>query len=203
MIKTENFEQVEVRSTDELWTWLDANHTRAESVWLVTYKKSVPDRYLSTDDVLDALIAYGWIDGIRRKTEPAVEGDEALERTMQLIAPRQTQHWAKSYKERAARLISESRMREPGQAAITRSKADGMWSFMDDVDALITPKDLQAELDKREGADAFFHGLPDSAKRFTLRWIKLAKTEATRNTRLVETAERSARGKYVKGVRMS
>jgi len=47
---------------------------------------------------------------------------------------------------------------------------------MDDVDALILPKDLQAELDRHEGAAAFFDVLPASAKRFAPRWIKLSKT---------------------------
>ena len=203
MIKTENFDQVEVESPAELRAWLEANHAQHESVWLVTYKKSTPEKYVSVQDILDEVIAFGWIDGIRRKTDPKANAEGELEeRTMQLIAPRSTQHWAKTYKDRAAKLETEGRMHEAGRAAIQRSKVSGMWTFMDDVDALITPKDLQAELGKHEGAVAFFDGLSDSAKRFTLRWIKLAKTDATRKKRLLETAKRSAAGEFVKGVRM-
>ena len=202
VIDTDNFARVEVASAAELWAWLEANHAQEESVWLVTYKKSVPERYVSTGDILDAVIAYGWVDGIRRKVEPRVEEGRSLERTMQLIAPRRAQHWARSYKERAARLEAEGRMREPGRAAIERSKASGMWTFMDDVDALVTPDDLAAALAKRPQALAFFGALPDSAKRFTLRWIKLAKTPATRDKRIATTVERSAAGEFVPGVRM-
>ena len=203
MIRTDSFARVEVASAAELWAWLEAHHAQEESVWVVTYKKAVPERYVSTGDLLDAVVAYGWVDGIRRKVEPRVEGDRTLERTMQLIAPRKSQHWARSYKERAARLEAEGRMREPGRAAIARSKADGMWTFMDDVDALQTPPDLRRALEAREGATAFFDALPDSAKRFTLRWIKLAKTDATRAKRVAATAARSAAGEFVPGVRMS
>lgn len=203
MIETDNFFQVEVASPTELTDWLDAHHAQADSVWVVTFKKSVPDKYVSTQDILNAVIAYGWVDGIRRKTDPKPD-DEGCpqERTMQLISPRKGQHWAKSYKDRAARLEHEGRMHDAGRAAIAASKASGMWTFMDDVDALITPKDLQAEFNKHEGADAFFHALPDSAKRFTLRWIKLAKTDETRRKRIATTAERSAAGAFVPGVRM-
>ena len=202
MVRTDRFAQVEVASAEALWTWLDAHHAQAESVWLVTYKKSVPERYVSTGEVLDALIAYGWIDGVRRKTEPAREGDRELERTMQLIGPRRTQHWSASYKARAERLEREGHMREPGRRAIERSRAEGLWDFLTDVDALIVPPDLAKALAAADGAADFFGALAPSAKRFTLRWIKLAKTPATRARRIATTAERSARGELVPGVRM-
>ena len=202
MIRTDSFDRVEVASAAELWAWLDAHHAQEDSAWVVTYKKSVPERYVSTGEILDAVIAYGWVDGIRRKTEPLEADGRTLERTMQLIAPRRAQHWARSYKERAARLEAEGRMRAPGRAAIERSKANGMWTFMDDVDALVSPPDLAAALAKRPEAGAFFDALPDSAKRFTLRWIKLAKTKGTRDKRIATTVERSAAGEFVPGVRM-
>ena len=69
MIKTDDYVQVEVDSEENLWAWLGANHQSERSVWLVTWKASVPARYLSTGQVLDALVAHGWIDGIRRKLD--------------------------------------------------------------------------------------------------------------------------------------
>lgn len=89
MIKTENFEQVEVKSVAELRDWLLQNHNQKESIWLVTYKKEVLDKYVSIQEVLDQLLCFGWIDGIRRKLDET--------RTMQLIAPRKVEHWAKTY----------------------------------------------------------------------------------------------------------
>jgi len=47
MIKTENFEQVEVESPAELRAWLEVNNAQQESVWLVTYKKSTPEKDVS------------------------------------------------------------------------------------------------------------------------------------------------------------
>lgn len=191
MIQTDNFEQVEISSVAELRHWLAAHHQQQASVWLVTYKKAVPAKYVSTGEVLDELLCFGWIDGIRRKLDE--------ERTMQLIAPRLVEHWAKSYKERAAKLIKQGKMEAAGYQCIEAAKASGLWDFMDDVDQLLVPADLQAELQKYPGASDFFYAINDSSKRFVLRWLKLAKTDKTRTARLQELAQLSARGEKLKG----
>lgn len=192
MVKTENFEKIEITSQEELHKWLEHNHMQQESVWLVTYKKSVANKYVSVSEVLDELIAYGWIDGIRRKLDE--------DKTMQLIAPRKSQHWAKTYKDRANKLIADGKITPSGQASIERSKTLGLWNFMDDVDALISPPDLQKALENNDGALPFFTALSPSNKRFVLRWIKLAKTEATRKKRINQTAELAANGKKIPGI---
>ena len=92
MTKTENFAQIEVSSSAELRDWLLKNHTQKESIWLVTFKKEVGDKYVSVGEVLDELLCFGWIDGIRRKLDD--------KRTMQLIAPRKVEHWSQTYKVR-------------------------------------------------------------------------------------------------------
>lgn len=183
--------RIEVSNTTELEDWLARHHARAESVWLVTHKKSRPDKYLSTDEVLDALLAWGWIDGRRMKLDE--------HRTMQLISPRRVQHWSKTYKDRVARLEQAGRMREPGRAAVARGKASGLWDFLNDVDALIQPADLRAALAEDEAAQAFFNALSPSRMRFALRWLKLAKSEKTRRNRIAKIVSLSARGERVPG----
>ena len=68
------------------------------------------------------------------------------ERTMQLIAPRQEQAWAKTYIQRAERLESEGRMQESGRAAIQQAKASGRYDSMAEVDDLIEPEALMSAL---------------------------------------------------------
>lgn len=193
-ISTYKFAKVEVSSSKDLRRWLARNHKQSDSVWLVTYKASEGVKYLSREDVLDELLCYGWIDGVRRKLDDT--------RTMQLISPRKTQHWAKSYKDRASQLIAAGRMAEPGLQSIKAAKQSGLWTFMDDVDALICPPDLLEAFKEWPAAAENFDAFPPSAQRFTLRWIKLAKTEATRAKRISTTAELAARGEFVPGVRM-
>lgn len=194
MVRTENFDRVQVESSADLRAWLLEHHERDDSVWLVTFLKAPAgsaneSKYVSRDEVLDELISFGWIDGIRRKLDD--------ERTMQLIGPRRVQHWSKTYQERAAVLIADGRMHAAGLAAIESSKQNGVWDFMDDVDALIAPDDLLAALDANEPARQHYEAFPPSTKRNTLRWIKLAKTEATRSKRIATTARLAADNRRV------
>jgi uncharacterized protein YdeI (YjbR/CyaY-like superfamily) len=191
MLKTENFKKVEIISQEQLRNWLINNYSQKEGVWLVTFKKSEKEKYVSRDEVLDELICFGWIDGIRRKLDNT--------RTMQLISPRRVQQWAKTYKDRAAKLIEENKMHQSGLDSIKEGKESGLWNFMDDVDNLIIPKDLDIALNKLEGAFDFFNNINDSSKRFVLRWIKLAKTEKTRNSRIEKIAKLSSIGEKLPG----
>jgi uncharacterized protein YdeI (YjbR/CyaY-like superfamily) len=191
MIATENFGKVEIKNITELRQWLMENHKIEASFWLVTYKKVVSEKYVSTGEVLDELLCFGWIDGIRRKLDE--------KRTMQLISARKTQHWARTYKQRAEKLITEGRMEEPGFESIEASKANGLWHFMEDVDNLIIPEDLLKALKERAAALNFFENINDSSKRFVLRWLKLSKTETTRARRIDEIVRLSSQGKKLPG----
>jgi Conserved hypothetical protein (DUF2461) len=72
MIKTKNFEKIEVTSAAELRHWLDEHHTQKASDWLVIYKKHATDKYVSIDKILDELLCFGWIAGIARKWDDPV-----------------------------------------------------------------------------------------------------------------------------------
>lgn len=189
MIETENFAKVEVSTADALRAWLAAHHAQEASVWLVTFKKHVAGKYLDRWAVLDQLVCFGWIDGIRRKLD--------ADRTMQLISPRRQQSWAKTYRDRAARLIAEGAMAPPGQAAIDRAKALGLWEVNRDVDAIEPPADLIAALAAQPGALAFFEAAAPSYRRNVLRWIAGAKRAETRARRIAQTTDLSAGRKKV------
>ncbi|MEO0812758.1 MAG: hypothetical protein AAFY60_07840, partial [Myxococcota bacterium] len=45
------------------------HHHREEGVALVTFKKHKGSAYVSTSDVLDELLCFGWIDGARCKLD--------------------------------------------------------------------------------------------------------------------------------------
>ncbi len=191
MIKTENFIQVEVKSSSEVREWLLINHTQKESIWLVTYKKEITEKYVSVQEVLDQLLCFGWIDGIRRKLDK--------ERTMQLIAPRKVEHWSQTYKLRFTKLEELGLIHQSGLNAVETSKKAGLWNFMDDVDNLIIPNDLQEALTINNEAKLFFEAINASSKRFVLRWIKLAKTDKTRASRIEQIVVLSSKGEKLKG----
>lgn len=162
---------LEITSSEQLWSWLAENHCLRESFRLVTWKAAHPDKYVGREDILDALIAHGWIDG-RRFT---VDND----RTAQLITARKQQAWSKTYKERVERLRREKRMHPAGEASVAEGHRLGLWNFFDDVDALLVPDDLSGILNLAKWND-----LAPSYRRNVLRWIKLAKTPETRRKRI-------------------
>jgi hypothetical protein len=79
----DRFIEVEVRSVDELRSWLAEHHSQTEGVWLITYKKHVLSKYLMHEDLLDELVAFSWCDGRRMRVDD--------DRVMQQISPRRTQ----------------------------------------------------------------------------------------------------------------
>ena len=141
VIETERFAKVEVHSAMDLRSWLAEHHAQTASVWLVTFKKHAGPTYVSKTEVLDELLCFGWVDGLARKLD--------ADRTMQLISPRQMHSWAKTYRDRAARLERDGRMQQPGRLAIEHAKAMGLWLATSEVDALVIPPDLLAALSAR------------------------------------------------------
>lgn len=192
MVKTENFEQAEITSQVVLREWLLKNHTQKGSIWLVTYKKQVFEKYVSVQEILDELLCFGWIDGIRRKLDE--------NRTMQLIAPRKVEHWTKTYKDRYKKLESKGLIERAGKEAVLKSKVNGLWNFMDDVDALIKPEDFINVLNTFDNATNNFNAFGASSQRFILRWIKLAKTTETRAKRVHQAAELADKNLKIPGL---
>ncbi|MEM1280289.1 MAG: YdeI/OmpD-associated family protein [Cyanobacteria bacterium P01_H01_bin.152] len=189
MTKTEIFQTEEVKPVQKLREWLIANHSQTESIWLVTYKKHMGANYVSVQEILDEVLCFGWVDGIRRKLDD--------DHTRQMISSRQTQHWAKSYQEQAAKLITAGRMQAAGLAAIEASKQKGLWNLMDDVDALIQSADLVTALDDHPPASENCAAAASSYQRNILRWSKLAKTPKTQAKRIQETAVTAAQNRKI------
>jgi len=161
--------------------WLAANHTRAEGVWLITYKKAAGKPTLSYEASVEEALCFGWVDSKGGKLDE--------ERTMLYFAPRKAgSGWSRPNKERVERLIADGRMAPAGLAKIEQAKADGSWALLDAVENLEVPDDLAAEFARYPDARANFDAFPRSARRGILEWIVQAKTAPTRAKRIAETA---------------
>lgn len=187
-----NDERIEVRSQAELEAWLvTEGTTRAESIWLVSYKKHHPD-YLSFGEIVESLLCHGWIDSTTRRVDE--------DRSMIRIAPRRAgSTWSRVNKDLVARLEAEGRMTDAGRAVIERAKADGTWTILDDVEALVVPDDLADALDGTPGARGHWESFPASARKNLLWWVKSAKREPTRERRIATIAAEAAEGRRANG----
>jgi uncharacterized protein YdeI (YjbR/CyaY-like superfamily) len=177
----ENLPTIEITSRAALRAWLAAHHATAGSTWLITHKKSEGAKYVSYDDVVEELLCFGWVDSLPRKLDD--------KRSMLLIAPRKpASNWSKLNKDRALRMIAAGQMMPSGMALIETAKQHGAWTALDLVEELALPEDLIAQLGQFPNASACFEAFPKSAKRGILEWILNAKTDATRQKRIEETA---------------
>ena len=187
----DDLKRIQVDSPDALWGWLLLNHNCDASYLLVTWKKSRKEKYISREEVLDALIAYGWIDGRRYALDE--------ERTMQLICKRKQQKWTQSYRERAEKLATAGLMHMSGLTVVNEAKASGTWLINVDVDELICPSDLLQAL-KMKKAESWWNDAAPSYKRNLLRWLSSAKKETTRQKRCDEIATACGERRKIKNM---
>ena len=176
-------------STAQQWrAWLAAHHTRQQGVWLVSYKRRTGKPAIEYEDAVCEALCFGWIDSTYRSLDE--------ERGMLWWAPRRKGSlWARTNKERAARLEAEGRMTDAGRAAIEQAQSDGSWEVLTPVEALVVPDDLAVALETHPGATDQWEAFAPTAKRAYLLWIATAKREPTRAGRVIETAERVAAGR--------
>jgi len=187
MGKLDDAERVSVETSAEWGRWLADNHATSTGVWLVLFRKHVDGPTITYEDAVVEALAWGWIDSVVRPLDDA--------RRLQWFAPRKKgSGWARTNKARIALLEQEGRMQAPGAAVIEAAKADGTWTLLDDVEALIVPSDLVEAFGRHPGAAQSWESFPPSAKRFNLAWIVTAKRAETRATRVEQVAENSARG---------
>jgi uncharacterized protein YdeI (YjbR/CyaY-like superfamily) len=174
-----------VRTRPELRAWLQANHATSKAVWLASYKKHNPD-YLAYEPQVEELLCWGWIDSVTR----ALDAD----RTMILVAPRNPKSaWSAINKAHVERARASGAMTPAGEAKIAIAQVNGMWDFLNDVDALIDPPDLTTAL-QATGTEGFWAVLPRSVRRGTLEWVKTAKTPETRAKRIRDITDSARQG---------
>lgn len=157
--------------------WLQANHAKAASIWLVCYKQQSGTPSLSWSEAVDEALCFGWIDGTRVSA--------GNDRFMQYFTRRKPGSvWSKINKDKVGRLIEEGLMQPAGQASIDLAQQNGSWTILDSVEALLIPPDLQHALDAHPGALDRFHKLSKTTKKGMLYRLVAAKRPETRTKRI-------------------
>lgn len=175
-----------VTSAADLREWLAAEHTRPGGVWLVRSRPGFDVDAVDYEHVINELLCFGWIDAVIKTLDER--------RSVLWISPRRKGSvWSKPNKERIERLLAVGRVQPPGLAVIDRAKQDGSWTVIDGPEKLEVPDDLDAALAADPDAQARFAAFPASVRKAYLTQIALAKSEATRQRRIADTVERSAR----------
>lgn len=187
MSRIEALPHVEIESRAAWRAWLAANHAQSEGVWVVAYKKHCGQRHVTWPEIVQEALCFGWIDGRTRRVDE--------DRVKLYVSPRRPGSiWSALNRRHVAELSRKGLMTPAGQRLVDAAMADGSWTFLDDIDALIEPDDLAAALDASPAARARWETTSASDRKLALYQIKTAKRPDTRARRIEQIAARAARG---------
>lgn len=176
---------ITAKNGQEWREWLHKNHATAKSVCLIIFSKSSETQSITWSEAVDEALCFGWIDSKVNKRD--------AESRYQFFTPRKPKSfWSRINKEKIEKLIAEGRMTDAGMQVVELAKQTGTWTSLDDVENLIIPYDLQETFNRYPQSAQNFDAFPKSAKKLILTWILSAKTQATREKRLEETAAKAA-----------
>jgi uncharacterized protein YdeI (YjbR/CyaY-like superfamily) len=186
-IDSKKFIEVEPKSRAEWRKWLEKNKDQKESVWVVIYKIKSGKVNLTSVDVVEEALCFGWIDSVPNKIDEF--------KFKLLVSPRKpTSSWSALNKSRVKKLMAAKLMTEDGLKKIKAAKHNGSWKKLDSSDRFEMPQELVAGFKKNKTASAFFDTVAPSSKRAILEWINSAKTKETRLKRIKETVQLAAKG---------
>lgn len=181
-------------NTNEWREWLVENQNTRQSVWLVYYNKASAKKSITWSEAVDVALCFGWIDSKKVKID--------AETSHQFFSKRKPNStWSKINKEKIEKLTAQGLMTQAGLACVEVAKQNGSWNILDEVEALIIPKDLEAAFANSPAAEAFFSNLSKSVKKILLSWLVLAKTTGTRQKRIAEIIESAEQGLKPKHIR--
>jgi uncharacterized protein YdeI (YjbR/CyaY-like superfamily) len=176
----------------EAWdSWLARNGAASGGLWVKLARKGAGVACVGKAAAIEAALAFGWIDGQL----------DAFDERFWLVrftrrGPRSK--WSQNNVETAKKLLAAGRMTAAGLAEVEKAKADGRWdaAYAPQSKAEV-PHDLQAALDARPAAKAFFATLKGGNRYAILYRIHDAKTEKTRAARIEKFVAMLALGQTV------
>jgi uncharacterized protein YdeI (YjbR/CyaY-like superfamily) len=181
-------EVIEARDRTEWRRWLEAHHDRPNGVWLILRKKSAGEPRLTYDGAVEEALSFGWIDSRANLLDE--------HRFKLLFLPRKPgSSWARTNKERVERLIAQGLMAPAGMAKVEAAKRDGSWAFLEPIENLQMPSDLEDALAAYPKAEKNFQMFSASSKKSILFWIASAKRPETRRKRIEETVSQASQNR--------
>ncbi len=152
-------QSIYINTKSEWRQWLEENHQKEQSVWLVcnTKKSDLPTVHWS--ELVDEALCFGWIDSTRKTVD-----EFSFKQLFSKRKPNST--WSKINKEKVKRLIESNLMTSAGHATIKIAKQNGSWTILDSVEELHIPDDLEEAFKQHQGAKEYFLSLSKSGKKY-------------------------------------
>jgi uncharacterized protein YdeI (YjbR/CyaY-like superfamily) len=175
-------------TADAFRRWLEANHRSVNELWIGFYKAHTGKAGLNYAQAVDEALCFGWIDGLKKRFDDAA--------FMQRFTPRRSRSiWSDVNTRRVEALEKAGRMAPSGLEAFrardpTRA---GLYSF-ENRDRFVFDAAAQKRFRAKQKAWAFFEAQPPGYQRTATFWVASAKRDQTRERRLAQLMDASARG---------
>ena len=184
-MNTKELELFYPKNQAEWRKWLMENHQSENSVWLLFYKKKSKIPSLTWSQAVDEALCFGWIDSVKK----TVDADSYK----QYFSKRKAKStWSKINKDKVDQLLKDGQMMQAGLKSVEVAKENGSWTYLDVIDQLIIPDDLEQAFEKHPNSKSFFLSLSKSVRKGILYWVLDAKRPETRQKRIQEIAEQAS-----------
>jgi len=107
-------------SVTEVEAYFETAVPGTRAVWLRLTRKGVEPASLSSDELVDVGLCFGWVSAVRRR------GDDATY-LQRYTRRRPGSRWSRLNISKVERLTAEGRMRPSGVAEVEAAQADGRW----------------------------------------------------------------------------
>lgn len=173
---------------EELRAWLQANHETKDELWVLLARKGSGIASITWPQLVDEVLCFGWIDG-------HAKGVDERYRRQRITPRRRGSTWSARNVARARALIEEGRMQPAGLAAFeARTEArTAIYTYEQSEEVTLAPA-YERRLRAAPDAAAFLERQIPSYRRLVIAWVMGAKQEVTRERRLEQLIECSARG---------
>lgn len=167
--------------------WLEANHERADALFVGFPRRGVDIRAMTYPEAVDEALCFGWIDGITY----GIDGELWAVR---FTPRRRTSNWSAVNIGKIAELRAAGRMRPSGSRAFEERdlRKDQIYSYEQ------PPRQLPAQWSGRFQADAaawaYWQRQPPSYRNVATHWVMSAVRPETRERRFATLLETSRAG---------
>lgn len=178
-------------SAEDWGAWLTHAAGTSNGLWLKLAKKGAQARSVSRKEAIEVALCHGWIDGQLDKYDD--------QWWLVRFTPRSPKSkWSEANRTTALRLVEDGRMLGTGLKKVRAAQADGRWEAAYSSQASATvPADLEAALEAVPAAKCFFGEL-NRANRFAILYrIHDAKTQKTRQQRILKFVAMLERGEVI------
>jgi uncharacterized protein YdeI (YjbR/CyaY-like superfamily) len=172
-----------------LHAWFKKHHDRADELLVAFYKKTSGRPSITYPEALDQALAFGWIDGIRRRLD-----EEAY--TIRFTPRRPASIWSRVNVKRAEELIARGEMHASGLRRFRERNQEKTAGYVRPEEQTLDPS-LAAVLRANKKAAAFFEAQPSGYRNMMIAWIMNAKKEETRARRFANLIAHSEKGRRI------